>query len=192
MRARGFTEGQVFYSEQGAAFTEAEEVGLSRQLAQRKFIDFLRNFRGDPSPGRTDGETVYRDRLDSDPPPKTLTVELEDLIAHDAELADALKKNPRQFVPLVRGGSCAARVGEPGPVSPLRGKRSRPASRARTRPSQLEEACADVLLSLRNELQEGEEPSRPEVQVYILSSQDATPIRALAVRTRSPAAPGVC
>ncbi len=99
----------MFYSEQGAAFTEAEESGLSRQVAQRKFIDFLRNFRGEPSPGRTDGETVYRDRLDSDPPPATLTVQLEDLIAHDAELADALKKNPRLYVPLVRARARGAR-----------------------------------------------------------------------------------
>jgi hypothetical protein len=99
----------VFYSDQGAVFTEAAggdgddlTGGVSRSQARRKFADFLRCFRGEPSPGRVDGATVYRDCLDADPPPRTLQVVLEDLLAFDAQLADALKKNPRTFVPLVR------------------------------------------------------------------------------------------
>jgi MCM N-terminal domain len=99
----------VFYSDQGAVFTEAAPDGgddltggVSRSAARRLFSEFLRGFRGEPSPGRVDGETVYRDALDADPPPKELTVVLEDLLAFDAQLADALKKNPRTFVPLVR------------------------------------------------------------------------------------------
>ena len=102
-------EGRVFYSDQGAVFTEATggdgddlTGGVSRSQARRKFADFLRCFRGEPSPGRVDGATLYRDCLDADPPPRTLQVVLEDLLAFDAQLADALKKNPRTFVPLVR------------------------------------------------------------------------------------------
>jgi hypothetical protein len=94
--------GNVYYSEQGAQFGEAEEAGVTRSSATRKFIDFLRNFRGDPSPGRPDGETLYRDRLDADPPPNSITVSLDDLIAHDADLAAALRKNPAEYIPLVR------------------------------------------------------------------------------------------
>jgi hypothetical protein len=94
--------GNVFYSEQGAQFGEAEEAGVTRSTATRKFIDFLRNFRGDPAPGRPDGETLYRDRLVVDPPPNSITVSLDDLIAHDADLAAALRKNPAEYVPLVR------------------------------------------------------------------------------------------
>jgi hypothetical protein len=97
--------GNVYYSEQGAQFgAEGEDggAGVSTSAATRKFIDFLRNFRGDPSPGRPDGETLYRDRLDADPPPPSLTVALDDIIAHDAELAAALRKNPAEYIPLVR------------------------------------------------------------------------------------------
>ena len=93
--------GNVYYSEQGAQFGDAEEAGVTRASAARKFIDFLRNFRGDPSPGRPDGETLYRDRLDADPPPNSITVSLDDLIAHDADLAAALRKNPAEYIPLV-------------------------------------------------------------------------------------------
>jgi hypothetical protein len=95
----------VYYSEQGAQFgAEGEDggAGVSASVATRKFVDFLRNFRGDPSPGRPDGETLYRDRLDADPPPPSLTVALDDIIAHDAELAAALRKNPAEYIPLVR------------------------------------------------------------------------------------------
>jgi DNA replication licensing factor MCM5 len=94
--------GNVYYSEQGAQFGEAEAAGAVRSGATRKFTDFLRNFRGDPQPGRPDGETLYRDALDADPPPPTLTVALDDLIAHDAELAAALRTNPAEYLPLVR------------------------------------------------------------------------------------------
>ena len=99
----------MYYSEQGAQFGEAEEAGVTRSSATRKFIDFLRNFRGDPSPGRPDGETLYRDRLDADPPPNSITVSLDDLIAHDADLAAALRKNPAEYIPLVRAS--------PGPAA---------------------------------------------------------------------------
>jgi DNA replication licensing factor MCM5 len=106
--------GNVFYSEQGAQFGEAEEAGVTRASATRKFIDFLRNFRGDPAPGRPDGETLYRDRLVVDPPPNSITVSLDDLIAHDADLAAALRKNPAEYVPLVRAApGRAAAVGDP-------------------------------------------------------------------------------
>ena len=101
--------GNVYYSEQGAQFGDAEEAGVTRASAARKFIDFLRNFRGDPSPGRPDGETLYRDRLDADPPPNSITVSLDDLIAHDADLAAALRKNPAEYLPLVRGRRGRAR-----------------------------------------------------------------------------------
>ena len=44
------------------------------QVARRKFIDFLRNFRGDPDAQSSDGRLIYRDKLDQDqvpsaPPP---------------------------------------------------------------------------------------------------------------------------
>ncbi len=101
--------GNVYYSEQGAQFGDAEAAGVTRASAGRKFVDFLRNFRGEPQPGRPDGETLYRDRLDTDPPPDTLTVALDDLIAHDGELAAALRKNPAEYLPLVRPPGPAAR-----------------------------------------------------------------------------------
>jgi hypothetical protein len=107
-------EGQVFFSDQAAAFHEGEEAGLSAPVARRKFAHFLNNFRSEPTPGRADGETLYKDRLDAmrpsgglpaehqaEPVTLTLTVQLEDLIAHDPDLADRLKQKPAEYTALV-------------------------------------------------------------------------------------------
>ena len=55
--------------------------------------------------------------------------------------------------------------------------------------TQLEEACADVLLSLRNEPPEGDAAERPEIQVLLVSAQEPTLIRGLTVRTPGPNCP---
>jgi DNA replicative helicase MCM subunit Mcm2 (Cdc46/Mcm family) len=44
---------------------------------------------------------------------------------------------------------------------------------------QLESAAADVLLSLRNALEDGVEPERPAVQVFISSTETSRSIRSL-------------
>ena len=109
----GYDQGAVYFSEQGAQFGEEEAPGVVKAHAARKFADFLRNFRDDPTTGRPDGETVYRDQLDADPPPKTLTVCLDDLIKHDAELAALLRKFPGDYIPLARGLRRAATASSP-------------------------------------------------------------------------------
>ena len=195
------SEGQVFFSEQGAAFADGDAAALSAPVALRKFTDFLRNFRSEPTPGRKDGETVYRDRLDAlscgrgdeagggggaeaQRRGSVLTVHLEDLIAHDAELADMLRRRPGVYVPLVRPPRAYRRRRAPyraGAVNPLSA-----ATHAR---AQLETACGEVLHSLRNEVVLGEETAPPSVQVFLVSSQVATPIRELSVRPLSPLSP---
>jgi len=110
----GWDEGNVFFSDQAAAFREGDDAGLTAPVARRKFVHFLNNFRSEPSPGRADGETLYKDRLDAmrpsggqaelhaEPVTLTITVQLEDLIAHDPELADKLKQKPAEYMALVR------------------------------------------------------------------------------------------
>ena len=39
---------------------------LRLQVARRKFVDFLRNFRGEPDAESPDGRLIYRDKLDQD------------------------------------------------------------------------------------------------------------------------------
>lgn len=118
----GWDTGAVFFSEQGAQFgEEAADGGSVRATAERKFADFLRNFRGEPSPGRPDGETVYRDRLDADPPPATLTVSLDDLIAHDSDLAAAFRRSPAEYLPLVRAAGGAGEGASPAERALTRG-----------------------------------------------------------------------
>jgi len=110
----GWDEGNVFFSDQAAAFREGDDAGLTAPVARRKFVHFLNNFRSEPSPGRADGETLYKDRLDAmrpsggqaelhaEPVTLTITAQLEDLIAHDPELADKLKQKPAEYTALVR------------------------------------------------------------------------------------------
>ena len=239
----------MFFSDQQAAFVDAQDAGMcaaqlpantpasssprpprsTPPVARRKFVHFLTNFRSEPSPGRADGETVYKDRLDAMRPaggmPEeqqgervtlTLTVHLEDLIAHDAELADVLKKRPGEYAPLVRCARLRAARALARPAFRLGRQLRRPLGRAATPrarsrhavrppeagwpaellggqfggkrrltalpPPQLELACADVFMSLRNEMLASEELPRPSIQVFLVSSQLPTPIRELNVR----------
>ena len=94
-------EGNVFYSDQHTTFQDDEDR-QTRNNAQRKFIDFLRNFRGLPQRGNPDGMLVYRDMLDQDPAPASLSVSLDDIIAHDKELGKAVKEHPGDYLPLAR------------------------------------------------------------------------------------------
>lgn len=65
-------------------------------------MEFLRTFRGAPEPGNPVGTLIYRDQLEQDPPPVSLTVSLDDIIDHDDDLARNVKINPQDYIPAVR------------------------------------------------------------------------------------------
>lgn len=65
-------------------------------------------------------------------------------------------------------------------------KRAAPASPSPA--PQLETACVDVFMSLRNERLADAELQRPSIQVFLISSQTATPIRDLSARPGETAA----
>jgi len=106
----GWDEGNVYYTDQGQdAEARDAAAGITPGQAKRKFLDFLRNFRGTPSSEFPDGALVYRDALDNDQPPKELTVLLDDVIAHDPGLAKELRRRPEVYVPVLEA-SCVATV----------------------------------------------------------------------------------
>lgn len=95
------TEGGIFYTDQHAPGQDEDEQtagAIPKHLAQRTFADFLRNFREHSA----DELPLYRAQLDHDPPPPTLNVNIDDLISHDRALAEALRSNPGEYLPLVR------------------------------------------------------------------------------------------
>lgn len=91
----------MYYTDQNAAFNEDEER-LTKHDAQRQFIEFLKNFRGAPQPGISDGTFTYRDLLEQEPPPQALNVSLDDIIDHSEDLGRAIKSNPTDYIPTVR------------------------------------------------------------------------------------------
>lgn len=107
-------EGNVYYTDQNAAFNE-EEDRMTKHESQRQFVEFLRNFRGTPEPGNPVGTLIYRDQLEQDPPPVSLTVSLDDIIDHNEELGRHIKVNPTEFIPSVRlqTGLCSVNGGSP-------------------------------------------------------------------------------
>jgi DNA replication licensing factor MCM5 len=82
-------------------------AGVTPGQAKRVFLDFLRNFRGPPSSDFPDGQLAYRDALDQDQPPRELTVMLEDVIAHDPDLAKELRARPEVYVPVLEQAAVA-------------------------------------------------------------------------------------
>ena len=106
----GWDEGNVYYTDQGQdAEARDAAAGITPGQAKRKFLDFLRNFRGAPSSEFPDGQLAYRDALDQDQPPKELTVLLDDVIAHDSDLAKELRARPEIYVPVLES-ACVATV----------------------------------------------------------------------------------
>ena len=75
--------------------------GITPSRARRKFEDFLRNFRGHPNETSVDGQLIYRDILSEGGLPPTIDVILDDIIAHDAALAKALRDQPNLYFPIL-------------------------------------------------------------------------------------------
>ena len=104
----GWDEGNVYYTDQGQDGAARDAAaGFTPGQAKRVFLDFLRNFRGPPSSDFPDGQLAYRDALDQDQPPRELTVMLEDVIAHDPELAKELRARPEVYVPVLEQAAVA-------------------------------------------------------------------------------------
>lgn len=93
-------EGGVYHMDTGLNDLDGEELP-SRSNARRKFVGFLRSYRGSPDGGSSLGELKYRDALAEIPSPDELPVDMEDLIAHDAELATWLREEPTEAIPLI-------------------------------------------------------------------------------------------
>ena len=70
---------------------------ITPSRARKKFKDFLRNFRGHPNETSVDGQLIYRDVLSEGRVPETIDVTLDDIIAHDAALAKALRDQPNVY-----------------------------------------------------------------------------------------------
>ena len=62
---------------------------------------FPRNFRGHPTQTSVDGQLIYRDVLSNRRLPPTIDVVLDDIIAHDAALAKALRDQPNVYFPIL-------------------------------------------------------------------------------------------
>eukprot|EP00959_Pyramimonas_sp_CCMP1952_P332289 6958219-Pyramimonas_sp.AAC.1 len=90
----GWDEGGVFYSDQGAG-AEEDETLMTKHLAQRKFVDFLKNFREVSA----DGPTKYLNQLDCEPAPRSLKVSMDDIKAHSEDLHETLRVNPAEYLP---------------------------------------------------------------------------------------------
>ena len=54
----GWDEGNVYYTDQGTAGERDDGEGITPGQARRKFADFFRNFRGDPTAEFPDGRLV--------------------------------------------------------------------------------------------------------------------------------------
>ena len=78
----GWDEGNVYYTDlgDGDGRPGRDGEGVTPGQARRKFADFLRNFRSEPTAEYPDGRLVYRDKLDQDTPPRDVTVLLDDII----------------------------------------------------------------------------------------------------------------
>ena len=78
----GWDEGNVYYTDLGDGDVRPgrDGEGVTPGQARRKFTDFLRNFRSEPTAEYPDGRLVYRDKLDQDTPPRDVTVLLDDII----------------------------------------------------------------------------------------------------------------
>ena len=76
----GWDEGNVYYTDLGDGDGRPGWDGecVTPGQARRKFTDFLRNFRSEPTAEYPDGRLVYRDKLDQDTPPRDVTVLLDD------------------------------------------------------------------------------------------------------------------
>ena len=74
---------------------------ITPSRARKKFEDFLRNFRGHPNETSIDGQLIYRDVLSEGRVPGTIDVTLDDIIAHDAALAKALRDQPNVYFPIL-------------------------------------------------------------------------------------------
>ncbi len=48
---------------------------------------------------------MNRDALAADPPPKSLTVALDDIISHDSLLAQLIRTNPGEYLPLLESAA---------------------------------------------------------------------------------------
>jgi DNA replication licensing factor MCM5 len=89
----GWDEGNVYFTDSGLAGDGdapgggggGDALGVTPGQARRKFADFFRNFRGEPTADYPDGRLTYRDALDQAMPPQELTVLMDDVIgARDA------------------------------------------------------------------------------------------------------------
>lgn len=97
----GWDEGAVHYSDQ-AQFPHGAgadpEQAANRHTVLRKFKEFIRNFARPNEPN----VFPYRESLVQNP--KFLLVNLTDLLTYDKDqdLRDLLRKNPSDYLPLVR------------------------------------------------------------------------------------------
>ena len=76
-------------------------AAMTWSRARKTFEDFLRNFRGHPTETSVDGQLIYRDVLSNRRLPPTIDVVLDDIIAHDAALAKALRDQPNVYFPIL-------------------------------------------------------------------------------------------
>eukprot|EP00842_Homolaphlyctis_polyrhiza_P004395 jgi/Hompol1/4957/HPOL_001889-RA len=89
--ANGWDVGRVY----STAVYQAEQRENSNEVIERKFVDFLRNFR--------DGaEFIYREQLRRNVMREEYMVEVDmaHLLAYDEELANQLKDHPKEFIAL--------------------------------------------------------------------------------------------
>ncbi|ACO66000.1 predicted protein [Micromonas commoda] len=105
----GWDEGNVYYTDlgDGDGRPGRDGEGVTPGQARRKFADFLRNFRSEPTAEYPDGRLVYRDKLDQDTPPRDVTVLLDDIIAHDPELAKEVRNQPDIYIPCLEHAAVA-------------------------------------------------------------------------------------
>ena len=137
--ATGWDEGGVYYADVGLrpGSSEGDAPGLlSKTSAKRRFEAFMRTFRSAPTPSSSLGELIYRDALAESPPPADISVELDDLIAHDPELAARLRESPSEMLPLLEDAASSVASSERvTPSSELNDSELDPSSQYTTNPS---------------------------------------------------------
>ena len=134
----GWDEGNVYYTDlgDGDGRPGRDGEGVTPGQARRKFADFLRNFRSEPTAEYPDGRLVYRDKLDQDTPPRDVTVLLDDIIGK------RFARGRTRIARDARDPATHSRVVDPPPAfksrwhhRPLPMARSRAPARAPSRPA---------------------------------------------------------
>ncbi len=133
---------------------------MTPSQARAKFVDFLRNFRSAPDASAPDGRLKYRDELDRATTPKDLKICFDDLIAHDAELARAMRMEPNDYLPIL----------EEAVQDVLESLRPSDALAA---------ADGDAYLEEEDRASRDRAPGRASVQVKLTSKEIPRPLRTL-------------